>query len=95
MAEAGQALASSPSRSSSKDSLPVLLERAAKRVREMDSGQEAVCALVPDMGRAKEGMRITRGGVQRVLHGLGETIFCHVLVMSWSTRVIAEVRTPA
>lgn len=51
----------------------MLLERAVKRVREMDSGQEAVSALVPDMGRAKEGMRITRGGVQRVLHGLGET----------------------
>lgn len=39
----------------------------------MDNGQAAVFALVPDMGRAKEGMRITRGGIQRVLHGLGET----------------------
>lgn len=88
-------MASSPSRSSSKDSLPVLLERAVKRVSDMDSGQEAVCALVPDMGRAKEGMRITRGGVQRVLHGLGETVFCLVFVPSpGGSTMIVGIRTP-
>lgn len=34
--------------------------------------QGVVAALVPDMGRVRESMRITRGGIQRVLHGLGE-----------------------
>lgn len=58
-----------------------------KRVNDMDSGQEAVSALVPDMGRAKEGMRMTRGGVQRVLHGLGETIFCLVFAPSRMVQV--------
>lgn len=84
-------MASSPPRSSSKDTLPVLLERAVKRVRELDGGQEAVFALVPDMGRAKEGMRITRGGVQRILHGLGESVYlprsCTLTAFTWNRGV--------
>ncbi|CAM9841397.1 unnamed protein product, partial [Ectocarpus sp. 13 AM-2016] len=51
--------------------MPVLLQRAVRRVKELDNGEEVVAALVPDMGRVREGMRITRGGIQRVLHGLG------------------------
>eukprot|EP00752_Nemacystus_decipiens_P009109 g8133.t1 len=51
--------------------LPVLLQRAVNRVKELDNGEDVVAALVPDMGRVRESMRITRGGIQRVLHGLG------------------------
>lgn len=34
--------------------------------------QDVVATLVPDMGGVRESTRITRGGIQRVLHGLGE-----------------------
>lgn len=54
--------------------LPVLLQRAVERVKGLDNAHEVVSALVPDMGCAREGMRITRGGVQRALHGLGEGV---------------------
>ncbi|CAN0396276.1 unnamed protein product, partial [Ectocarpus fasciculatus] len=53
------------------EGMPVLLQRAVRKVKELDNGEEVVAALVPDMGRVREGMRITRGGIQRVLHGLG------------------------
>ncbi|CAM9739888.1 unnamed protein product, partial [Discosporangium mesarthrocarpum] len=52
--------------------LPSLLQRAVLRAKELKDEREAfVMSLVPDMGRGKEGRRITRGGVHRVLHGLG------------------------
>lgn len=44
--------------------------------------QDVVAALVPDMGRARESIRITRGGIQRVLHGLGEALDPDVLSLS-------------
>lgn len=52
--------------------IPVLLQRAVGRVKEMGNGEEAVWALVPNTGHTREGMQITRGDIQRVLHGLGE-----------------------
>lgn len=54
--------------------MPVLIRRAVGRVKEMEKGEEAVWALVPNIGHAREGMHITRGDIQRVLHGLGESM---------------------
>eukprot|EP00903_Cladosiphon_okamuranus_P021359 g19629.t1 len=54
------------------DHLPVLLRKAISRVKELENGEEVVAALVPDMGCVRESMRITRGGIHRVLHGLGK-----------------------
>lgn len=53
--------------------LPVLLARAIEKLRRMENnGEEVAAVLVPDVGRGRESTRMSRGGIQRVLHGLGE-----------------------
>lgn len=56
--------------------LPALLHRAIRRVAELDNAGEAVTMLVPDLGHNKDTRRVSRGGIQRALHGLGES-GCH------------------
>lgn len=76
--EGGDAFVSSPSGRLScgteGNTLPVLLQRAVKRVEEMENGAEAVSALLPGMGPVRDGMPVAKGGIQRVLHGLGERL---------------------
>lgn len=48
----------------------MLLVRAVKTLRGLEnSGREVVAALMPG---ARASTRMSRGGIQRVLHGLGE-----------------------